>query len=87
MATTTKALHEWVEALQLAWEHDGGGHMSGEGYARLNMPIGTPDEIPSHIRDCGPSESHVLFSLKFSLVGKMAPLSRRMECLLGFNYY
>jgi hypothetical protein len=52
-----RLLHEWVEALQLAWEHGGGGPVSGGGYARLRMPIGTPDNIPSHIRDCGPSES------------------------------
>jgi hypothetical protein len=57
-----RLLHEWVEALQLAWEHGGDGPASGEGYARLRMPIGTPDDIPSHIRDCDPSESHVLFN-------------------------
>ena len=56
-----RLLQEWVEALQLAWEHDGDGPVSGEGYARLRMPIGTLDDIPSHMRDCGPSESHVLF--------------------------
>jgi hypothetical protein len=40
-------LHEWVEALQLAWEHDGDGPVSGEGCERLRMPIGTLDDIPS----------------------------------------
>ena len=48
-----RLLHEWVEALQLAWEHDGDGPVSREGYARLRMPIGTSDEILSFIEGSG----------------------------------
>ena len=59
-----RLLHEWVEALQLAWEHDGDGPVSGGGYARLRMPIGTPDEILSFIEGPGVTRVSRVVDLK-----------------------
>jgi hypothetical protein len=50
--------------------------VSGGGFARLRMPIGTPDVIPSHIRDCKSLEPRVLFRIS---VGEVAPISRKMD--------
>jgi hypothetical protein len=76
-------LHEWVEALQLAWAHVGDGPVSGEGHMHI-----------MHVSVC-PSErrrtSHPTFGIATRQsptccsIEKMARLSQKNEMFAGLE--